>query len=643
MSLESPQLTQEPRRPIWLRAAALLLAGIALAVVAWRLVPASWFRTDSDAPPPLPAAVDPPDPPRQLAAGRHLTVWWDTLPPRLRLMTESTGPESNIHPADYAGPDSCKTCHPVNYQLWAQHPHRWMNALADNTTVKGDFSTGRSIVYQGGRASFFHGDNGYFMRLERGTTHRLYVVTQTIGSRYFQYYVGKQIEGPEPAEHHFYHKDHVLPFGYWLDEKEWVPTVHIGPESRDGERPDPFDPPASGQHYAEYAASCNYCHTTFPLGDLLGRRPQQMGQHAPRDLHWSVRKYLAAARPAEMQAIAEHPPRDGESNPMASWDAPHYAVTLGVSCEACHLGSKQHADSRGRVKPEFFPRSPALFVQMQGGELDFGRTHDNVNWSCGRCHTGDRPTFAAGMSTWNSVEYSDAMRGSCYSQARCVDCHDPHRAIGPRWTMTADQDDAQCLKCHGKFEPATERTRHTHHPMGSEGARCMNCHMPRINEGLQDVVRTHMIYSPTRADMIEANHPNACNLCHTNRPIDWTLSYLKEWYGKRFKEQRIVDSYPDRAEPVARGWLNSDNESVRLIGADAMVRARDPEAVPQLLGALDDPFLLNRQFAMRRLQELLRVRLADFGYHFYMTPAERRKPLAELRQKYASANRPKTP
>jgi hypothetical protein len=167
--------------------------------------------------------------------------------------------------------------------------------------------------------------------------------------------------------------------------------------------------------------------------------------------------------------------------------------------------------------------------------------------------------------------------------------------------------------------------------------------MPRINEGLQDVVRTHMISSPTRADMIEANHPNACNLCHTNRPIDWTLSYLKEWYGKRFNEQRIEASHHDRAGPVARGWLNSDNESVRLVGADALVRAHDPEAVPQLLRALDDPFLLNRQFAMRRLEELLKVRLADTGYHFYLTPAERRKPLAELQQKYAPANRPKTP
>ena len=40
----------------------------------------------------------------------------------------------------------------------------------------------------------------------------------------------KQVEGPEPKSHHFYSKDHVLPFGYWLQQKEWVPVIHIGPE-----------------------------------------------------------------------------------------------------------------------------------------------------------------------------------------------------------------------------------------------------------------------------------------------------------------------------------------------------------------------------------------------------------------------------
>jgi len=40
----------------------------------------------------------------------------------------------------------------------------------------------------------------------------------------------------------------------------------------------------------------------------------------------------------------------------------------------------------------------------------------------------------------------------------------------------------------------------------------MNCHMPKINEGINSLVRTHTIFSPTNPAMIEANRPNACNL-----------------------------------------------------------------------------------------------------------------------------------
>ncbi len=640
MSVHVPPPEAKRGRPARLLAAGLVGAALLLALlVGKRLVPAGWFGSGAETPPAV-SALDFGDAARQLASGRRLTVWWDSLPPRLRANTLTTGPESNIHPADYVGPEACKQCHAANYESWSHHPHRWMNALAGEGTVKGDFSGGAEFAYAGGRATFAHEGGRYLMRLQRGPVRRVYEVHQTIGARFFQYYVGKQLEGPEPKDHPFYAKDHVLPLGYWLDEKEWVPTVHIGPERPDGERPDPFNPPASGGHYAEYAFSCNYCHTTFALGDLFGRRPQQMGQNAPLTLHWSVRKYLEATRPAEMKAVEkaveDGAGRDQLHNPMADWEAPKYAVTLGVSCEACHLGGRQHVESAGRVRPAFFPRSPYLSVEIGGGELDFGRTHDNVNWACGRCHTGARPEFAAGMSTWNSVEYDDAMRGSCYSKLRCVDCHNPHRPTGPRWSLTADQDDALCLKCHGKLQAPAARAAHTHHPAGSEGARCMNCHMPRINEGLQDVVRTHMIYSPTRPDMIEANHPNACNLCHTDKPIDWTLARLKEWYGKAFDEQKVAASYPERGGPVAAGWLRSDNPSVRLVAADALARTRDAHAIPPLLGALDDPYLMNRQFAERRLHEMLNVRPSEFGYRFYDDPAERRKPLADLRAKYAA-------
>jgi len=578
-------------------------------------------------------ANDTPAPlPRKLATGGRLTIWWDVLPTSVQEKTAPTSKDSNIHPADYAGPDACRKCHQGNYDQWAKHPHRWMNALATGATVLGDFG-GASIAYRGGKATFDRDGDQYRMRLERGDIRRTYRITQTIGSRFYQYYVGKQLDGPEPQSHRFFRDEHVLPFGYWLDQQEWVPVVHIGPELPDERRPDPFAPPEEGMYYAEYATSCNSCHTTFPLADQFGRRTHQIGAHAPVNLHWSMRKYLEQAHPESIASMTDLLKRSSVQNPMLGWDAAQHAVTYGVSCEACHLGAKAHVVSGGKVMPKFLPASPHLSIEANVGQLDFGRTHDNVNWACGRCHTGARPKFAAGMSTWNSVEYSDAMLGSCYAQLKCVDCHNPHRALGPKWSLTADQDDALCLKCHETLRPAAARSKHTHHPAGSDGARCMNCHMPRLNEGIQDVVRTHMIYAPTRADMIEANHPNACNLCHTDRSIDWTLKHLKEWYGKTYDEVKISAAYRARAQSVSVGWLHSDNAAVRLVAVEALIRAKDAQALPLVLDALDNPYLLNRQFALKGLQEMLNIRLAEFGYRFYMTKEERAAPLEKLRAK----------
>src|SRR5207245_6326769 len=173
------------------------------------------------------------------------------------------------------------------------------------------------------------------------------------------------------------------------------------------------------------------------------------------------------ATPPAIANVGDQVP-EGEAlvrNPMGDWEASRHAGTLGVSCEACHLGGRAHVESRGQVPPRFFPSSPHLTVEAGQLPVDFGRTHDNVNWACGRCHTGDRARFAAGMSTWNSVEYSDAMLGSCYSKLRCIDCHNPHRPTGRTWSLSADHDDTLCLKCHGRLEPAAERMQHTHHPL----------------------------------------------------------------------------------------------------------------------------------------------------------------------------------
>ncbi|HTI50781.1 MAG TPA: hypothetical protein VL475_07515, partial [Planctomycetaceae bacterium] len=454
----------------------------------------------------------------------------------------------------------------------------------------------------------------------------------------------------EASGHPLYSEAHVLPLGYWLDPREWVPTVHVGAELREGERPDPYvaRPPYTG-NFAEYAdqtidlyrSQCNFCHTTFAIGDQFVRFQSTLGRHVPTMVDVSLSEYVQSARPELWPS--GRTPSDMANEEFATilrefhrFEAKDRAVTLGVSCEACHLGAKDHAE--GKLKhPRFFPNSPEVVVRSKSPDYDRGRTHDNVNWACGRCHAGDRPQYANGIATWNSTEYTDAMRGSCYSQLTCVRCHDPHVSIGHEWSHTGIEDDAICLSCHQKFEPEAARQAHTHHALDQEGSRCMNCHMPRINEGLQEVVRTHTIFSPTNRAMIESNQMNACNQCHVDQPIDWTLTHLKDWYGRTFSERAIAINYPARQRPVAAGWLRSENESVRLVAADSLARAGAHWALPGLIRALDDPFILNRQFTRIGLERMLSVKLGDYGYQFYQTREERAAPLQKLREQLLPA------
>ena len=574
--------------------------------------------------------------PRHLSTGQ-LTIWWDRVPENVQTASSVSPRASNIHPTDYTGPEACRRCHKQQHRLWSQHAHRRMNALADPQTVKGDFSGRATLDSLDGRATFFRVGDGFRMRLVRGPIAREYTIHQTIGSRFFQYYVGTLVAGPEPPEHKFYHLDHVLPFGYWLSEKLWVPVVHLGHERPDEQRADPFvQPSIEPPFFAEYSYSCNYCHTTFPLGDMLLRAPQLIGQHAPVNLHFWAPDYLQHTHPQLWDGRRDPtrlPDRERYQllQAVQGFSATRHAVSLGISCEACHLGSSEHA-ANPEIKPRFFPAAPELFVENEGTEVDYGRTHRNVNWACGRCHAGTRPEFAGGYATWNSIEFTDAQRGSCYSQLRCIDCHDPHTAIGQRWTRTPAQDEQVCLGCHQQFRDKTALVAHTHHARQSEGSRCLNCHMPRINEGLQDVVRTHTIHSPTKPELIEANHPNACNLCHPDRSIDWSLGRLTEWYGSSFSETRLQRNYPHRDGPVGTGWLASSHESVRLVALDALARNGSTWALDRMLDALDDPFPMNRQFASRSLKKWLGLPLTDVGYRYFLTRRERRPLITRLRK-----------
>jgi len=578
----------------------------------------------------------------------RLTNWYTPVPDEIRDGSVKTGTDSNILPKDYAGAETCKKCHEQNYEDWSRHPHGRMNALANESTVLGDFSGNASIEFLGGTVSFYQEQDQYRMKLVRGDIRRVYDVTQTIGSRFQQAYVGKVIDGPERTRNELYTVDHVLPFMYWLDREEWHPFELGRKYVPTEERIDPYTATTVGaEGYQPYANRCSVCHTTYAMGDALIRKRKLLGRVAPVSMDFSATDYMKEVHPELIsRGLRKYPNASiaGRASLMEMYhmEGPEHAVNLGISCEACHLGARHHAEHESDF-PTFLPRSPHLYTRSESANLDFGRTHTNRNWACSQCHTGTRTYYAADMSKVNSSEFDDAMKGSCYSKLDCVDCHNPHQATGTQWSAAPALDDAKCITCHEKFSSPDSVAAHTHHPAGSSGSRCMDCHMPRIVEGIQDIVRTHMIFSPTHPGMIAENHPNACNQCHVEKPIDWTITHLREWYGTEVSATSISSSYGEPAQPVAVGWLKHDDPAVRLVGADALLRNRATWALDELIGALDDPLMTNRKYAMSGLEDWFDVRLKDFGYRFYQVTDERKLPLERIRKELSPSDEPARP
>ena len=588
----------------------------------------------------------------------HMVVyWWDKVDDEVKAASVDTGDQSNIIKKDHVGSESCKDCHPGKHSDWAGHPHRWMNAQARGEAIRGDFESGETIKYKGGEGRFLMEDGIPKMIVERGDSYVKYGITRTIGSRYYQYYVG----AAEEIRNAGFEDDQkrrdteiVLPFGYWIANKEWVPVVHVlRSENRDDNEIDPFHK----WPLIAYDASCSDCHTTWAFGDWVMNRAggPRLSEYTPRRLDIRLGGLLQEAHPERVPAHLELSSYSmsqmvGALRTEQGEYRVDERVSLGVQCESCHLGAKDHVENSTKetsdVLPSFYPVSPHLFPGTTNRVELTGRTRENLNFICARCHSGSRPQYANGTHTWNSTEFADASRGFCYNPNKanargmdfltCVDCHDPHKPIGQDWFRTPAQDDASCTKCHEQFNDAAALTKHTRHEVGSEGSRCMNCHMPKINEGLQKMVRTHRIQHPTPRTMVEANQPNACNLCHLDESIDWTLKHVREWYGDglQFDGAKIAASYPDRSGSAAIGWLKSEHAGTRLAAAEAFALRKPGKYLDELIEVLiGDPHLINRQFVQRSLFESTGVSLKKEGYQFYMSRDERQAALDKLKPK----------
>jgi hypothetical protein len=533
---------------------------------------------------------------------------------------------SNIHPEDYVGPEACVNCHEKNHQEnfddWEKHSHRVMNQHPTPESIKGDFS-GARLDYLNRHAIFHRDGQLYLISIYEGDELiRRLQVTRTVGSLYVQYYIVRQIFGPEPKHHPTYRRENKSAFGWSTNLARWFPEPYLDSTM------EPEETYFEGGHHEGYIfgapthpwnSSCLMCHNTYPYEQRLLTGGDWRAGYPPEMIDW--------------RGGQEHG-GDEEFKSSLRFPQGYELVTVGISCETCHFGGREHVVEEKAIR--FVATSPKLTIHLPDSDRPLESDRDNplvINSICAQCHTAELQRYPNGSPAVNSNEASALAGGACASAIKCTDCHSPHEH-GPKSGAPDRESYIQaCLNCHPHLKQPETRASHTRH---SDRVSCLDCHMPRNVAGLDTTVRNHQISKPIDDTMLESASPNACNLCHLDRPITWTLAELeKGWRFEAPPKAQIESWYGDNlGRPVGAIWEDSESQFTRLAAMEGYARSpRVEDRIPHLMRGVNDVYPFNRTLALVTLERLIERHVSMDELDITQDAAAREKQIASLEEK----------
>ena len=535
----------------------------------------------------------------------------------------------------YVASHTCRECHPSEHASWNASYHRSMTQVATPSAVIGDFQD-RHVSY--GDASYFLHQRGdqFWVEMDdpdaaEGSSQRIErPIVMTTGSHHMQVYWYSSYSRVMGQ----------LPIFYLRQEQMWVP------------RDAAFLRPVDDQHVSEtgrWNVKCMFCHTTHPMprfvnGATMDTRVAEFGIaceacHGPGAEHVRLRR-------ANGGSVSDDPIVNPAQLP---------AGLASQVCGQCHSvnfpldrsGLRDEMNDGPRFRPgQPLAKTRVVVKRDATGEAHLKKLFAGLPAYEDLSSHFDTQFWQDGMIRVSGREYNGLLESRCHVEGgmSCLSCHALHRPDSDTRSVNEWRDDQLkpgmradqgCLECHERQQYAA--TTHTFHDLQSAGSRCNNCHMPHTTYALLKAIRSHQISSPNVSRDDGVGRPNACNLCHLDKPVSWAAGHLQRRYGQELPQ---LDEHQQEIAAGVDWALRGDAGQRALVawhmGWPAAVAASGSAWLPLYLSALlEDSYNAVRLLAYRSLSRQAGFR--DLPFQYIRTGEDRSGQIARQRWQQSMA------